>query len=58
MKPLLLMQTGDAPDAIRQAQSNFEQMFMQQGRMAAERVQIVHLPAGERPRRRLTTAAW
>lgn len=49
MKPLLLMQTGDAPEAIRQTHSHFEQMFMQQGGMAAERVQVVHLPAGEQP---------
>ncbi|HEI8867055.1 TPA: glutamine amidotransferase [Serratia odorifera] len=49
MKPLLLMQTGDAPEAIQRAQSNFEQMFLQQGHIAAERVQTVHLPSGEQP---------
>ncbi|AHG19721.1 glutamine amidotransferase [Chania multitudinisentens RB-25] len=47
MKPLLLMQTGDAPEAIRRERANFDQMFLQQGNIAADRVQIVHLPAGE-----------
>ncbi|CAI1018345.1 glutamine amidotransferase [Serratia entomophila] len=49
MKPLLLMQTGDAPDIIRQEQANFEGMFLQQGNIDAERVHIVHLPSGEQP---------
>ncbi|CAI1071866.1 glutamine amidotransferase [Serratia entomophila] len=49
MKPLLLMQTGDAPDIIRQEQANFAGMFLQQGNIAAERVHIVHLPSGEQP---------
>lgn len=47
MKPLLLMQTGDAPQAIQSEHANFEQMFLQQGNIAADRVQIVHLPSGE-----------
>lgn len=47
MKPLLLMQTGDAPEAVRRELANFDQMFLQQGNIAADRVQIVHLPAGE-----------
>ncbi|VXD02119.1 GMP synthase [Enterobacterales bacterium 8AC] len=46
MKPLLLMQTGDAPQAIQRELANFDQMFLQQGNIAADRVQIVHLPAG------------
>ncbi|CAI1029154.1 GMP synthase [glutamine-hydrolyzing] [Serratia entomophila] len=49
MKPLLLMQTGDAPDIIRQKQANFAGMFLQQGNIDAERVHIVHLPSGEQP---------
>ncbi|EPJ9484424.1 glutamine amidotransferase-related protein, partial [Serratia marcescens] len=49
MKPLLVMQTGDAPQAIRQELANFEGMFLQQGNIDAERAHIVHLPAGERP---------
>ncbi|CAI0806841.1 glutamine amidotransferase [Serratia ficaria] len=49
MKPLLLMQTGDAPDVIRREQANFEGMFLQQGNISAERVHIVHLPSGELP---------
>lgn len=49
MKALLLMQTGDAPKAIQQAHANFEWMFLQQGHIAPERVQIVHLPSGEQP---------
>lgn len=49
MKPLLLMQTGDAPQAIRQELANFEQMFLQQGNIAADRVHIVHVLAGETP---------
>lgn len=47
MKPLLLMQTGDAPEAIQRELANFDQMFLQQGNIAADRVQIVHLPAGD-----------
>ncbi|MFC0228209.1 glutamine amidotransferase [Serratia aquatilis] len=47
MKPLLLMQTGDAPQDVQHELGNFDQMFLQQGNIAAERVQIVHLPAGE-----------
>lgn len=50
MKPLLLMQTGDAPEVmIRQEKANFDGMFLQQGNIDVDRVQIVHLPAGEQP---------
>ncbi|MGL5388645.1 MAG: glutamine amidotransferase [Enterobacterales bacterium] len=49
MKPLLLMQTGDAPPAIQQELANFEQMFLQQGNIATDRVHIVHVLAGETP---------
>nr|QOW96805.1 Orf54 [Serratia marcescens] len=49
MKPLLVMQTGDAPQAISQELANFDGMFLQQGNIDAERAHIVHLPAGERP---------
>lgn len=49
MKPLLLMQTGDAPEVIRREKANFDGMFLQQGNIDADRVQIVHLPAGEQP---------
>lgn len=47
MKPLLLMQTGDAPEIIRREKANFDEMFLQQGNIDADRVQIVHLPSGE-----------
>lgn len=49
MKPLLLMQTGDAPQRILQEQANFDQMFLQQGNIAAERLHSVHLPTGQVP---------
>lgn len=49
MKPLLLMQTGDAPEAIQRERANFTQMFVQQGHIATERLQTVFLPAGEQP---------
>lgn len=47
MKPLLLMQTGDAPEAIHRDKGNFDGMFLQQGNIDTDRVQIVHLPSGE-----------
>lgn len=47
MKPLLLMQTGDAPEIIRREKANFDEMFLQQGNIDADRVQIVHIPSGE-----------
>ncbi|MBI3310989.1 MAG: glutamine amidotransferase, partial [Serratia liquefaciens] len=40
MKPLLLMQTGDAPEDIRREKANFDGMFLQQGNIDADRVQI------------------
>ncbi|WON76511.1 glutamine amidotransferase [Serratia sp. UGAL515B_01] len=46
MKPLLLMQTGDAPQLVQHELGNFDQMFMEQGNIAADRVKIVHLPTG------------
>ncbi|WP_024528186.1 glutamine amidotransferase [Serratia fonticola] len=49
MKPLLLMQTGDAPQMLQQEQANFEQMFLKQGNIDADRVHIVHVLAGETP---------
>ncbi|MFI8417216.1 glutamine amidotransferase [Serratia sp. NPDC078593] len=49
MKPLLLMQTGDAPKTVQQVHANFDHMFLQQGHIAPERVQIVHLLSGEQP---------
>lgn len=49
MKPLLLMQTGDAPQRILQEQANFDQMFLQQGNIAAEHLHVVHLPTGQVP---------
>ncbi len=58
MKPLLLMQTGDAPQMIQQEQANFEQMFLKQGNIDADRVHIVHVLAGETPLPQKITAEW
>lgn len=38
MKPLLVMQTGDAPQAIRQELANFEGMFQIGRASSRERV--------------------
>jgi GMP synthase (glutamine-hydrolysing) len=48
-KPLLIMQTGHAPDAIRKRHDNFPQMFIHQGNINPQQLQIVDLQAGEQP---------
>ncbi|WP_459175847.1 glutamine amidotransferase [Ewingella americana] len=49
-KPLLILQTGHAPEPIRRVHDNFPQMFIRQGDIDAQQVQIIDLQAGERPR--------
>lgn len=48
-KPLVILQTGNAPDPIRNQHGNFPQMFLRQGNLDTHQVQIVDLQAGERP---------
>jgi len=48
-KPLVILQTGTAPDPIRNQHGNFPQMFLRQGNLDTNQVQIVDLQAGERP---------
>jgi len=48
-KPLVILQTGNAPDPIRNQHGNFPQMFLRQGNLDTTQVQIVDLQAGERP---------
>lgn len=48
-KPLLILQTGQAPEPIRALHGNFPQMFIQQGNIDSQQVLIVDLQAGERP---------
>ena len=49
LKPLLILQTGHAPEPVRRAHDNFPQMFIRQGNIDAQQVVIVDLQAGERP---------
>ena len=46
-KPLVILQTGDAPDVIRHQHGGFTDMFLQQGDIDPSSVVIVNLPAGE-----------
>ncbi|MGC6231544.1 glutamine amidotransferase [Hafnia paralvei] len=47
VKPFVILQTGDAPDVIRQQHGGFTDMFLQQGEINPASVVIVNLPAGE-----------
>ncbi|MCC3704108.1 glutamine amidotransferase [Rouxiella badensis] len=49
LKPLLILQTGQAPDPIRAVHGNFPQMFIRQGNIDTQQVVIIDLQAGERP---------
>lgn len=49
LKPLLILQTGHAPAPIGSVHGNFPQMFLHQGDIDPQQVQIVDLQAGERP---------
>ena len=48
-KPLLILQTGHAPEPIRAVHGNFPQMFIRQGNIDSQQLAIVDLQAGERP---------
>lgn len=48
-KPLLILQTGHAPEPIRRVHDNFPQMFIRHGDIDAQQVTVVDLQAGERP---------
>ncbi|WKZ92902.1 glutamine amidotransferase [Chimaeribacter arupi] len=48
-KPLLILQTGDAPEVIQQQHENYRQMFIHQGAISPQALEVVHLPQGERP---------
>lgn len=47
VKPFVILQTGDAPDVIRQQHGGFTDMFLQQGEINPASVVVVNLPAGE-----------
>jgi len=49
LKPLLILQTGHAPEPIQNVHGNFPQMFLRQGDIDPRQVQVVDLQAGERP---------
>lgn len=49
LKPLLILQTGHAPEPIRCIHDNFPQMFIRQGNIDSRQLQVVDLQAGERP---------
>lgn len=48
-KPMLILQTGDAPLSVQETSGNYDRMFLQAGNLGAGQVNIVHLPRGERP---------
>lgn len=48
-KPILILQTGDAPADVIAANGNYDTMFMQATGLDAQQVSIVHLPDGARP---------
>lgn len=48
VKPLAILQTGDAPSAVRRQHGNFDAMFLQLGDIDPAGAEIVNLPAGER----------
>src|SRR5476651_767032 len=48
-KPLLILQTGHAPEPIRRVHDNFPQMFIRHGNIDAQQVAVIDLQAGERP---------
>lgn len=48
-KPLLILQTGQAPEPIRALHGNFPQMFVRQGNIDTQHLTIIDLQAGERP---------
>lgn len=49
LQPLLILQTGQAPEPIRALHGNFPEMFIRQGNIDRQQVVIVDLQAGERP---------
>lgn len=48
-KPLLLMQTGDAPRFIREKHANFEAMFLAAANFSPFSVQVLRVAKGEEP---------
>ncbi|HEY0208790.1 glutamine amidotransferase [Acerihabitans sp.] len=48
-KPILILQTGDAPADVIAANGNYDTLFLQATGLEARQVRIVHLPGGERP---------
>jgi len=48
-KPLLILQTGHAPEPIRRVHDNFPQMFIRHCNIDAQQVAVIDLQAGERP---------
>lgn len=48
-KPILILQTGDAPSDVRQANGNYDRMFLAAAGLAPDRVVVIHLPSGSRP---------
>ncbi|WP_413731880.1 glutamine amidotransferase [Sodalis sp. RH20] len=48
-KPILILQTGDAPPDVIAANGNYDTMFLQATDLDPRQVWIVHLPGGERP---------
>ncbi|MDR0361077.1 MAG: glutamine amidotransferase [Planctomycetota bacterium] len=49
MRPVLILQTGDAPDDIRSRHGNFDDMFLHMGGLDAESATVVHIAKGEDP---------
>lgn len=49
-QPVLILQTGDAPEMIHQRHGNFNTMFLTQSGLTQEQTETVHLPSGMLPR--------
>ncbi|QWA11851.1 glutamine amidotransferase [Sodalis ligni] len=47
--PVLILQTGDAPEEVSQANGNYDRMFLAAAGLRPEQAAVVHLPSGERP---------
>ncbi|WP_213990836.1 glutamine amidotransferase [Sodalis sp. dw_96] len=47
--PILILQTGDAPEDVSQANGNYDRLFLLAAGLRPEQAAVVHLPSGERP---------
>lgn len=48
-KPVLILQTGDAPPAVSRQTGNYARLFLAAAGLRPEQAAVVHLPSGHRP---------